>query len=143
LPVSPIRGSRPPLKSEGVARQVTQPCLHRPRPLSRTRGRLSARHPDKLEASLGLFADVLPSGAGPRFSVDRLTYPPFLSNRRPLWQPNQCEVSRRRRRPLRQPAPGGQPVVAAERSPGAARVPGGAFISPPAGAASGSIIRRL
>jgi hypothetical protein len=44
---------------------------------------------------------------------------------------------------LRQPAPGRRLVLATGRSPGAARVLGRSVRLPPAGAASGSIIRRL
>jgi hypothetical protein len=46
-------------------------------------------------------------------------------------------------RPHRQPAPGGRLILATRRSPGAARVRGRSVRLPPAGAASGSIIRRL
>jgi hypothetical protein len=44
---------------------------------------------------------------------------------------------------LRQPAPGRRLILATGRSPGAARVRGRSVRLPPAGAASGSIIRRL
>ena len=63
-----------------------------------TAGRRSARHPDKLAQS-GLICGRLPYGAGPRFSWPPQTWAASVSQ-----------------------APGGQPVLATRRSPGAARV---------------------
>ena len=63
-----------------------------------TAGRRSARHPDKLAQS-GLICGRLPYGAGPRFSWPPQTWAASVSQ-----------------------APGGQPILATRRSPGAARV---------------------
>ena len=75
-------------------------------------GRRSARHPDRL-AHVRIYLRRLPSCAGPRFSWPPVTHGDGL----------------------RQPAPGGRPLLATRRSPGAARVR--ALRGTPAGAASG------
>src|SRR5262249_48936128 len=105
-----------------------------PHLLAKMRKRLPARHPDIVQCP-GSFAGRLhsasptvvngPSGAGPRFA--RALAPAFG----------------KKDTPHRQPAPGRRLVLAAGRSPGAARVLGRSVRLPPAGAASGSITRRL
>jgi hypothetical protein len=83
--------------------------------------------------------------AGPRFPFSRPRLPgPACRPPAPCGWP----LSVRRLRSaaggtLRQPAPGGRLVLAARRSPGAARVLGRSVHLPPAGAASCSITRRL
>jgi len=62
---------------------------------------------------------------------------------RHFWRPLRQETAGKPQRPHRQPAPGGRLILATRRSPGAARVRGRSVRLPPAGAASGSIIRRL
>jgi len=62
---------------------------------------------------------------------------------RHFWRPLRQETAGKPQRLHRQPAPGGRLILATRRSPGAARVRGRSVRLPPAGAASGSIIRRL
>jgi len=84
-------------------------------------------------------------GAGPRFPAGRLREAASGLRRvcRHFWRPLRQETAGKPQRLHRQPAPGGRPVLATRRSPGAARVRGRSVRLPPAGAASGSIIRRL
>ena len=112
-PVFPLS----PLKDEGdgAPRGATIVLDVPAFPLGNT-GRRSARHPDKLAQS-GLICGVF------------LTAPGRAFRGRP-----QCDD-------LRQPAPGGRLLLAARRSPGAARVR--ALRGTPAGAASDPTPRRL
>ena len=120
-----IRGDGAP---GGAAVIVKDPHL-----LAKMRKRLPARHPNIVQCP-GSFAAVWfrfdtivkrNCGAGPRFA--RALAPAFG----------------KKHAPHRQPAPGGRLVLAAGRSPGTARVLGRSVRLPPAGAASGSITRRL
>ena len=81
----------------------------------------------------------LPCCAGPRFSLTvSLALPASLAL---LPLPAPTDEASRQQTAIRQPAPGGRLLLAARRSPGAARVR--ALRGTPAGAASCSTIRRL
>ena len=105
FPLSPLKD-----EGDGAPRGATIVLDVPAFPLGNT-GRRSARHPDKLAQS-GLICRRLPYGAGPRFSWPSVKH-------------GTTSVSQ---------APGGRLVLAARRSPGAARVR--ALRGTPAGAAS-------
>jgi hypothetical protein len=124
--------SSTPAKCEGVARQVAQPCLLVPTFPFENAGAPLGAPPRQACASLGLFADVLPYGAGPRFSWTAGLPASVSSPAGPFGsQTGEALKAGRAPRHRRQPAPGRQPLVAAGRSPGAARVRKTAFVSRP------------
>jgi len=96
-PSSTLRLSPSPKRGDWRAKWRNH-CFCVPAVPLETAGRRSARHPDKLAPS-GLICGRLPYGAGPRFSWPPQTWAASVSQ-----------------------APGGQPVLATRRSPGAARV---------------------
>jgi hypothetical protein len=103
--------------------------LEYPHSLSRVRS-ASRRATQTSLRSLGVFADVLLTAPGRAFRGPLVKaaqplpgLPPFLAA--------SPAAPADGRNGLRQPAPGRRPVVATGRSPGAARVLGGAFISRP------------
>ena len=128
----------PRANARGMARQVARPLFFQcPCSLSKTRG-ASRRATQTSLRSLGSFAasSLLRRAA---LFVDRLLALPASLALLPL--PAPTDEASRQQTAIRQPAPGGRLLLAARRSPGAARVR--ALRGTPAGAASCSTIRRL
>ena len=149
-----------PSGCEGMARQGALPSsVQDPHLLAEMRKRLPARHPNMFNVRAHLrpsssasptvvngmpapgraFRAAVLIGGFPRSEAAASTHRVC----RHFWRPLRQETAGKPQRLHRQPAPGGRPVLATRRSPGAARVRGRSVRLPPAGAASGSIIRRL
>ena len=150
-----------PSGCEGMARQGALPSsVQDPHLLAEMRKRLPARHPNIFEMPGLICGRLLPLrpqvvngmpapgrafraavliGGFPRSEV-AFASPPGLPS---FLAASPARRSGKPQRPHRQPAPGGRLILATRRSPGAARVRGRSVRLPPAGAASGPIIRRL